>query len=135
MSNTTILAFDSLQQAAPETTLVAIHAVFSGFCELEFELPVEIAGYFKTFLAKAKEHVDGHQCRISLDREGRLDAGIVLPDRYYRIIPLLPSKEYRIEDPPPDAKRHRVVVQDAVGHEKVVYVLDEADPTQEGCTE
>lgn len=93
MSKTTILAFDSLQKAAPETSIVAIHAAFNGFCELEVELPLEIAGYFKTFLAKAKEHVDGSQCRISLGWEGQLHAGIVLPDRYYRITPDSPEPQ------------------------------------------
>jgi len=135
MSTTTILAFDRLQQAAPETSIVAFHAAYSGFCELEIEIPAEIAGYFKTFLSKAKEHTDGTQCKISLTREGELEVGIVIPDRVYRIMTLPPSKVYRIEDSPPDAKRHREVIRDAVGHEKVAYVLDEASPTGEGCTE
>ena len=135
MKRTTILSFDNLQQSAPETRIVALHAAFSGFSELKIEMPAEINEYFKTLLLKARAHTDSSECKISLSHDGNLDVGIVLPNRIYRITPLPPSKVYRIEESPPDVNKHRKVIRDAVGHEKVVYVREDDDSIQEGYTE
>lgn len=130
--NTSILAFNALQQAVPEVRLTAFHAAFNGFCELEFELPEEIEAFFRSFLVTAKEHTDGTECNIRLSGKEKICVGLVLPDRTYRIMPLPPSKAYRLEDPPRNVKKHRKVIHDAVGHEKVVYVREDDDSIRGG---
>jgi len=89
----TIPSFDNLQKAVPETSITALHANFNGFCELKIELPTEINEYFKTFLAKAREHTDGTQCMIRLNPDENLNAVLVIPNRRYQITSDSPDRQ------------------------------------------
>ena len=70
----TVLAFDELQKAAPETTITSLNTPFDGFCSIGIEPPKYIRDYFREFLSKAIEFTAGNECRIELMRPGLHDA-------------------------------------------------------------
>jgi len=79
----TIPAFNNLQQESPETKIVSIYLAYNGFCSVGIEPPAAIKEYFASFLAKARRYTDGHECKVVLFSDGRLDLSLVIPDRSY----------------------------------------------------
>ena len=128
----TVLAFDELQKAAPETTLPSIHTPFDGFCSIGIEPPKYISDYFREFLSKAMELTAGNECRIELRSEGNLIINLILPDRVYRIKADASKSIYRIGGIIKNTSKHPVILRDAAGHEKVAFINDS---DQEQCKE
>jgi hypothetical protein len=131
----TILAFDELQKAAPETTITSLNTPFDGFCSIGIEPPKYIRDYFREFLSKAIEFTAGNECRIELMSEGNLIISLILPDRIYRIKTDASKSVFRIGGIIENRSKHPVILRDAAGHKKVAFIDLPDQSDQEQCKE
>jgi len=128
----TVLAFDELQKAAPETTITSLNTPFDGFCSIGIEPPKYIRDYFKEFLSKAKQLTAGSECKAELMRDGNIRMCLILPNRIYRMGSLTPEPIFRIEETQEAGPKHKEIIRDAAGHEKIIWVFDKIkDPREE----
>lgn len=128
----TIQALNNLQQAAPETSIVSLHTAFSDFCSIGIEPPEAVTEYFREFLSKARELTAGSECRIQLKSNEKLQINLILPARIYRINPINTEPVFCIEEQKETGTKHKEIIRDAAGHERVIWVSDKIKDPQEG---